>query len=283
MTNAVLTGNRFIYKVFFKRENSQQKRTKSIHEREGQAMREAKRSSSGVTGFVVCLVCGIFLTAWGGLAYGNGRDASPQSKTVLEITYDNMAKQTVPLDQPSGNIQSMVFRGGQGQGATTGQAPLTPGWDIFNQPLSFGQVNWSVLSGRTTNNLEVVVHLSGAIPNHEFTVGVHLFNPSNPMARTNISGFGGWPVGGEGVVGRDGKSAFVIAYDFGGLKTNASGDGFARFTLSVPPGTYALQYTLRIGAVNTCLTSRGITHGCACVYRTGNKLGEKLETITVGY
>jgi hypothetical protein len=246
-------------------------------------MSRRKLSSSGVTRIIVCLFCGIFLTLWSGMAYGNGSDIPPQSKTMLEITYDNMARQVVPLDQPSSNINMMVFKGGQGQRVVTGQAPLTPGWDIFNQPLSFGQVNWSVLNGQTANNMEVTVHLSGAMPNHEFTVGVHLFNPSNFMARPNVSGFGGWAVGGEGVVNRDGKSAFVIAYDFGGVKTNSSGNGSARFNLSVPPGTYYLQYTVRIGAVNSCRTSQGITHGCACVYRTGNKFGEKLETVTVSY
>jgi hypothetical protein len=246
-------------------------------------MSRRKLSSSGVTGIIVCLFFVIFLTVWSGIAYGNGHDVSLQSKTSLEITYDNMAKQVVPLDQPSSNIHTMVFKGGQGQKALTGQAPLTIGWDIFDRPLSFGQVNWSVPGGRTTNNMEVTVHVSGAIPNHEFTVGVHLFNPLNFTARPNVAGFGGWAVGGEGVVNREGKSAFVVAYDFGGLKTNAGGDGSARFNLSVPPGTYYLQYTVRIGAVNTCRTNQGIYHGCGCVYRTGNKFGEKLETVTISY
>lgn len=240
-----------------------------------------KGKTAGLPGMFLCLLIGIILTTTGGMAYANGRDFSTSSKSILEITYDNMAKQAVPLEQPSGNIQSMVFKGGQNQNTLTGQSPLTAGWDIFDKPLSYGQVNWMVLNGRSTNNMEVSVHLSGAIPNHEFTVGVHLFNPSNLMSRPNITAFGGWFVGSEGVIGRDGKSAYQIAYDFGGLKTNSSGDGSAKFTITIPPGTYALQYTIRIGAVNSCRTNQGVYHGCSIVYRTGNKFGEKLETVTI--
>jgi hypothetical protein len=239
-------------------------------------MNNEKRLSFGLISFLVCL-----LILGAGTVYGNGRDGSSQAKSMLEITYDNMAKQVVPLEQPSGNIQSMTFRGGQSRMAQTGQAPLSHGWDIFDRPLSFGQVSWSIPEGGKTNNMEVAVHLSGAIPNHEFTVGVHLFNASNTSARPDVTGFGGWFVGSEGMISRDGRSAYQIAYDFGGLKTNASGDGSARFNLTVPPGTYHLQYTVRIGAVNTCRTNQGIYSGCSIVYRTGNKYGEKLETITI--
>jgi len=84
-----------------------------------------------------------------------------------------------------------------------------------------------VADGQGTNNFKVTFHLSGSKPNYEFTAGVHLFNPANITARPNVSGFGGLPLVGEGLNGRDGKSAYGIAYDFGSLKTNASGDGFA--------------------------------------------------------
>lgn len=205
-----------------------------------------------------------------------------QQKRTLEITYDNGARQVIPLDQPSASIFKMEFTGGLGGGGqAAGQAVLTKGWDLFGEPLSFGQVRWRVLGGQGTNNLEVTYQVSGSKPNHEFTVGVHLFNPTNPMARPNITGFGGWMAGEGGVINREGKSAFVIGYDFGGLRTNASGDGDAQFILSVPPGSYFLQFTLRIGPVNSCRPSQGITHGCASAYRSGNRFGERLETITI--
>ena len=240
-----------------------------------------KEKTAGLPGMFLCLFLGVLLTVTSGIAYANGGDVPTQSKSILEITYENKAKQVVPLEQLSGNIQSMVFKGGQSHNTVTGQTPLTAGWDIFDRPLSYGQVNWAVQNGQSTHNMEVNVHLSGAIPNHEFTVGVHLFNPTGTMSRPNISGFGGWFVGSEGVIGRDGKSAYQIAYDFGGLKTNGSGDGSAKFTLSVPPGTYHLQYTIRIGAVNSCRTNQGVYHGCSIVYRTGEKFSQKLETVTV--
>ncbi len=162
-----------------------------------------------------------------------------------------------------------------------GDVLLTKGWDMFGEPLSFGQVGWSVSEGQGPNNFKVAFQLSGSQPNHEFTVGVHLFNPANLTARPNVTGFGSLALVGEGITGREGKSAFAIAYDFGGLKTNAAGDGFAQFDLNLLPGTYYAQFTVRIGGVNTCRPSQGTTHGCAVAYRTGNQYAQSFEIITI--
>jgi len=204
-------------------------------------------------------------------------------KRTLEITYDNKAKQIISLDQPSGNVSSMIFTGLQGATFTPVSQPsaLTKGWDDFNQPLSFGQVSWSVLEGQNSNNLEVTYYLSGAMANHEFTVGVHMFNPTNATAKPNISSFGGRAIGGDGVINRDGKTAYAIPFDFGSLRTNANGDGNTQFKLSIPPGNYNLQFTVRIGGMNTCVPSQGAYGGCSIVYRSGNKFGERLENIVI--
>ncbi len=58
-------------------------------------------------------------------------------------------------------------------------AALTKGWDMGAEPLAFGQVSWSVADGQGANNFKVSFRLSGSKPNHEFTVGLHLFNPAN--------------------------------------------------------------------------------------------------------
>ena len=161
-------------------------------------------------------------------------------------------------------------------------AAVTKGWDIFSDPLSSGRVNWDITGrGGMTNNLSLTYQLQGARPNHAYTVGVHFFNPANLTSRPNVNSFDGWPVGGEGVVSREGKSAYVIAWDFGGLQTDGSGNGTAQFHLSVPPGTYHMQYTVRIGGVGTCYTSQGITHGCSAVYRTGGRFAEQVHTLRI--
>lgn len=161
-------------------------------------------------------------------------------------------------------------------------APLTKGWDIFGDPLASGLVDWDIIGrGGQANNLRIVYQLQGAKPNHAYTVGVHFFNPDNLTARPAVSAFDGWNVGGEGVINRDGKTAYVIAWDLGGLQTDGRGNGNAAFSLSVPSGIYHLQYTVRIGGVGTCYTSQGITHGCAVSYRSGGRFGEQIHTLRI--
>ncbi|MCG6537763.1 MAG: hypothetical protein L7F78_24370, partial [Syntrophales bacterium LBB04] len=59
------------------------------------------------------------------------------------------------------------------------------------------------------------------------------------------------------------------------------GDGTAQFHIAVPPGNYHLQFTVRMGGMNTCVPSQGATGGCSIVYRSGTRYSEKLENIVV--
>ncbi len=135
----------------------------------------------------------------------------------------------------------------------------------------------------TQRGVVVQFELRGAKPNHAFTAGVHLFNAYNKTSRPEQNTFGGYLVGDGGVISREGNTAYTIAWDFGQIYINGNGDGFARFDLSVPPGTYFCQFTVRIGGEGTCLTSKGIFHGCGVVYRTGNRFAQNFETITIGF
>lgn len=161
--------------------------------------------------------------------------------------------------------------------ASGNRSTLTKGWDIFNDPLYSGHAVWNI-SGQY---LQVSFQLNGAKPNHSYTVGAHLFNRISLASAPQPKQFGGYAVGGEGSISREGRNAYVVAWDFGQLNTDRSGNGLATFNLNVPPGTYYVQFTVRIGGSGTCLTSRGITHGCSVVYRTGNRFAEQFETITI--
>lgn len=161
-------------------------------------------------------------------------------------------------------------------------AVLTRGWDLFGEPLAYGDVMWQIVEkGNSPNNLQVAFQLKGAKPNHSYTVGVHLFNKCCLNQKPCYNQFGGYAVGGEGVITRENKTAWTTAYDFGQVNTDGNGNGYAQFNLSVPSGIYFVQFTVRIGGIGTCLAFRGITHGCAAAYRTGNRFADKFEEITI--
>jgi hypothetical protein len=163
------------------------------------------------------------------------------------------------------------------------RAELSPGWDIFSEPLSSGQVLWQTVEGQRTNyNLIVTFQVKGAKRNHDYTVGLHLFNPDNPALPPINESFGGYNPGPGGVITREGKTAYVGGWDFGQLQTNNNGDGTSFFYLYVPPGKYFAQFTVRIGGANTCVAHKGIYSGCAAVYRTGNRFADRFEVITIG-
>ncbi len=155
---------------------------------------------------------------------------------------------------------------------------LTKGWDIFNAPLATGSVNWS---SRNLNNgnrtFQATFDLKGAEPNHEYTVGVHFFEPKGKQL-TPIKKFGGWMVSdSRSTLTRDGQNATLLsAWDFGLLKTDAAGNGDADFSFNIPSSTYYIQFTVRKG---TCRPSKGQTSGCAATYRTGGKFGVSFEVI----
>ena len=151
---------------------------------------------------------------------------------------------------------------------------LTRGWDIFTEPLSYGEVKWQTIGNKT---FEVSFQLKSARPNHTYTVGAHFFNPDNLRENFTVNGFIGYTLGNKaGMVVREGNSAYVFGYDFGRLTTDSQGNGSARFIGNIPRGKYALQYTVRIGE---CFPSKGITSGCGAVFRSGKRFAENLVTI----
>lgn len=158
------------------------------------------------------------------------------------------------------------------------EAPLSRGWDVFSEPLSSGDMHWTILDN---GNLQVSFELTGASPNHRYLAGVHFFDPGGSGQMTGVCQFGGTKiVCDRGPVTREGTTATVLgAWDFGYLDTNGNGYGKAKFTLSPPAGTYYAQFTVRIG--DQCDLSIGATSGCSVVYRTGTKLGQGFERITI--
>lgn len=157
-------------------------------------------------------------------------------------------------------------------------ADLTPGWDIFDAPLTRGVVKWSAEDSEDGAKLfKAVFELRGSQPDHAYTAGVHFFEPKGKPAE-RVTQFGGWKVGDErSELSRDGVSAVCVGgWDFGVLTTDAAGDGATHHEFLIPSGAYHMQFTVRTGQ---CKPAEGITAGCAAVYRTGGKLGQKLETI----
>jgi len=158
-------------------------------------------------------------------------------------------------------------------------ATLSPGWDVSSEPLSSGMVLWTV---RNDGILVVAFELNGASPNHRYIVGAHFFDPSGGSGQLpGVCQFAGDKISCDrGPLTREGITATGLgAWDFGFLDTNGNGDGTAQFNLAPPPGTYYLQFTVRIG--NQCNPSVGITSGCSVAFRTGNKVGQGLAAITI--
>jgi hypothetical protein len=157
---------------------------------------------------------------------------------------------------------------------TENRSTLTRGWDIMSDPLSYGEVRWRIIENKT---FEVSFQLNGARPNHTYTVGAHFFNPNDLRKNFTVNGFIGYTLGNKATkIAREGNPAYVFGYDFGKLTTDSQGNGSARFIGDIPPGEYALQFTVRIGE---CFPSKGITSGCGAVYRSGIRFAEKLVTI----
>jgi hypothetical protein len=155
---------------------------------------------------------------------------------------------------------------------------LSPGWDVFSEPLSNGKVQWTVLDN---GKLQVIFELIGASPNHRYIAGVHFFDPGGLGQMPAVCQFDGTKIECDrGPISRDDITATGLgAWDFGYLDTNEYGYGKAQYTLSPPPGTYYAQFTVRIG--DQCNPSIGATGGCAVVYRTGTKIGQRFETIII--
>ena len=152
------------------------------------------------------------------------------------------------------------------QGAA--KSPLTPGWDIFSDPLTNGSVVWNVPDGQ--RRLNVTFILNGALPDHQYTVGAHFF-----QAGTNVDFGAGKDIGG-GTITRDGVTADVDGWDFGFLSTDSQGDGSAHVNLVPNSGTYHVQFTVRIGGAPGCFVT-----DCSVVYRTGYPFSVNTEDIII--
>lgn len=154
---------------------------------------------------------------------------------------------------------------------------LSKGWDDLSHPLSSGEAVYQILGG---NTLSVTFDLKGAKPNHTYTAGVHLFDPSGNRGDLKVRGFLGHSLGDNaGRITRDGITAYCLGFDFGKLTTDSHGNGSATFKGDIPDGDYAAQFTIRRGE---CSPSRGVTDGCAAVFRSGTKYAQKTEKITIG-
>jgi hypothetical protein len=148
-------------------------------------------------------------------------------------------------------------------------AALTPGWDVFSDPLTKGKVVWNVPDRK--RRLNVTFILDGALPSHEYTVGAHFFN-----AGTDANFGAGKHVGASAGDTRDGVTAAVDAWDFGVLVTDSGGDGAAHFRLIPNPGTYHVQFTVRIGGAPGCPETN-----CEVAYRTGFIYSVNTEEIII--
>ncbi|MCP5366408.1 MAG: PKD domain-containing protein [Hyphomicrobiales bacterium] len=156
-------------------------------------------------------------------------------------------------------------------------AALTRGWDLFDEPLAQGAVTWRAATQAGGGiRFSATLELRGARPNHAYVAGVHFFEPSGAQAAV-VESFGGYKVGAKrSRVTRDKRSATTVgAWDFGKLATDAQGNARAAFDFTVPARAYHLQFTVRRG---TCQPDRGVTTGCAVVFRSGGHLGETLES-----
>ena len=173
-------------------------------------------------------------------------------------------------------------------GSGAAQYALNPGWDVFGQPLTMGKVILN--SPDTTGKLGVTFVLSGATPNHTYIVGAHFFNgtgvtplPSDVGSYTSDPGYfgAGWWVDGTVNITRQGTSADVIAYDFGYLTTDAYGNGSVHFNLFPTLGTYAAEFTVRIGPVCNVHYTNPDTAGCPVVFQSGTTFGYGLADFSL--
>ncbi len=198
------------------------------------------------------------------------------------IAWEGPSVISTPVPCKSGEPRPPSQQGTIGQPGQMTRALLTKGWDIFNEPLSSGAVQWKVTgAGSSPNNFQVDFQLFGASPNHEYSVGVTLFNSSNLKSKPVFSQFGSYACYDGGVQTREAKTAYVVSCDLGQIITDSRGDGRGQFNLSVRPGTYYMQYIVRVGGAGTCVPSKGIYQGCAVVYRTGGRFADNFETVVI--
>ncbi len=154
---------------------------------------------------------------------------------------------------------------------------LKPGWDIFDNPLKKGKVIWNQPK---SGKFQVTYILEGALSNHIYQVGIHLF-PNDDNDFWDDFGSEGWednPRDREIVCRWDEDVEYcspLNAWEFGFLTTDEFGDGAAHFNLHPKPGVYNIQFNVRIG---TCGRDPG--DGCGVVFESGGPF-TTTETVVI--
>jgi hypothetical protein len=152
---------------------------------------------------------------------------------------------------------------------------LKQGWDDFSHPLLKGMVIWNQ---PPLGMFQVTYILEGALPNHNYQVGIHLF-PNDDNDYWDDFGSEGWEDNErnrEVVCRWEDNIEYcspLNAWEFGFLTTDAFGDGAVHFNLHPNPGAYEIQFNVRFG---TC-TMEDHT-GCGVVFESG---GPYMTTETV--
>ena len=154
---------------------------------------------------------------------------------------------------------------------------LKQGWDEFDNPLKKGKVIWNQ---PTAGIFQVTYILEGALANHIYQVGIHLF-PNDDNYYWDDFGSEGWEDGprdqelicrwDEGVE----YCSQLNAWEFGFLTTDELGDGATHFNLHPKPGTYNIQFNVRIGLCNW-----DDHDGCPVVFESGGHF-TTTETIVI--
>lgn len=160
------------------------------------------------------------------------------------------------------------------------KAILSPGWDIFDRPISNGFVAWKIVE----DTLKVKFELIGAEANNKYTLMATFFDPDGKTKLQDINQISGWTKYGSSVAPRfnccrEGLCASGPGeITFGYMNTDSSGDGVSQFDFNMPPGTYYTQFSIRTGE---CWPGKGDYSGCGVVYRTGNRYGDGFEIIDI--
>lgn len=153
---------------------------------------------------------------------------------------------------------------------------LTPGWDIFALPTAKVSASFFPLGQNgVATKVRFEFSLTGAERNHEYTVGIHLFHPTD-AAVSPVPVSIGYAVGRPAPVEREGHTALVAARDFGTITTDASGNATVAFEYTMPAEDMHFQFTVRTGV---CLPAKRKTAGCNVVFRSGGRYGDRLERL----
>ena len=157
---------------------------------------------------------------------------------------------------------------------------LKTGFDWFENPLTKGMVIWNQ---PRSGMFQVTYVLVGALPNHTYQVGIHIFlKPGNEDEYWYDFGSEGWednPLQDSEWVCREPHEINCYdlnAWEFGFLTTDDEGNGAAHFNLHPNSGTYEIQFTVRQG---TCFGDSE-EDDCTVVFESGGPFGTT-ETVII--